>query len=40
MNNNIFQSENINNEYDNYKDFSDVSNEKIKDISIEIRLVY
>ena len=38
MNNNIFQSENINNEYDNYKDFSDVSNEKIKDISIEIRL--
>ena len=38
MNNNIFQSENINNEFDNYKDFSDVSNEKIKDISIEIRL--
>jgi len=38
MNNNIFQSENINNEFDNYKDFSDVSNDKIKDISTEIRL--
>ena len=37
INNNI-QSENNNYEYDNYKDFSDITNEKIKDISAELRL--
>jgi FtsH-binding integral membrane protein len=36
--NNNLQSENINYENDSYKDFSDIANEKIKDISAELRL--
>ena len=36
--NNNLQSENINYENDSYKDFSDIANEKIKDISVELRL--